>query len=61
MSFLDKLIVRPARMDDLEVLAGFSEAMALETEHRQLDRELLRRGTRAVLESPARGFYIVAE
>lgn len=57
----DRLLIRPARPDDVEVLVGFSAAMALETEGRQLDRDRLRQGTRAVFDSPVRGFYIVAE
>jgi GNAT superfamily N-acetyltransferase len=35
--------------------------MALETEGRRLDEARLRQGTQAVLDSPARGFYTVAE
>jgi GNAT superfamily N-acetyltransferase len=61
MSELDLLIVRPARRDDLDVLVQFSAAMALETEGRKLDEERLRRGTAAVFDLPARGFYRVAE
>ena len=58
---LDQLIVRPARFDDLEVLVRFSAAMAMETEGRTLDEGRLRQGIAAVFESPARGFYRVAE
>ncbi|MBM4121345.1 MAG: GNAT family N-acetyltransferase [Nitrospira sp.] len=61
MARLERLTVRPARLEDADVLVGFSAAMALETEGRTLDREQLRRGTLAVLKSPARGFYLVAE
>jgi GNAT superfamily N-acetyltransferase len=57
----DNLIIRPARLDDVETLVGFSAAMASETEGRSLDRERLRRGTQAVFDSPDRGFYLVAE
>ena len=60
-STLDRLIVRPARVQDVEVLVDFSAAMALETEGRSLDEDRLRRGTLAVFESPTRGFYVVAE
>ena len=60
-SALDRLIVRPARIADVDVLVAFSEAMALETEGRRLDIDRLRRGTRRVFDSPTRGFYIVAE
>jgi len=61
MSALNQLIVRLARPDDMDELVNFGAAMAMETEGRTLDRERLRRGTLAVLESPARGFYLVAE
>ena len=54
-------VVRPAVKADLERLVEFSAAMAVETEGRRLDRERLRRGTLAVLESTRHGFYIVAE
>lgn len=53
--------VRPARLEDLETLALYNEAMALETEGLQLDPVTLRAGIRAVLEEPARGRYFVAE
>ncbi len=61
MSALNQLIVRLARPDDVDALVNFSAAMAIETEGRTLDTERLRRGTLAVLKSPARGFYLVAE
>ncbi len=55
------LIVRQATEEDLDTLVRFSAAMALETEGRRLDEARLRQGTQAVLGSPARGFYMVAE
>ncbi|HET8580305.1 MAG TPA: N-acetyltransferase, partial [Nitrospiraceae bacterium] len=61
MSAVDQLIVRPARPADVDVLVNFSAAMAMETEGRTLDMQRLRRGILAVIESPARGFYLVAE
>jgi len=60
-SALDRLIVRPARMEDVDMLVTFSAAMALETEGRRLDMDRLRRGTQRVFDSPTRGFYVVAE
>src|SRR5947209_11529784 len=51
----------PAAMGDLEVLVRFNAAIAKETEGRQLNMERLRNGTRAVLESSERGYYLVAE
>ena len=53
--------VRPAAIGDLDVLVRFNAAIAKETEGRNLDMERLRRGTRAVLESSERGYYLVAE
>ena len=53
--------VRPATLADLDVLVRFNAAIAKESEGRTLDMERLRQGTRAVLESSERGFYLVAE
>ncbi len=53
--------LRPASLDDLDALVSFNAAMALETEGKTLDMELLRQGTRAVFDSSQRGFYLVAE
>ena len=58
---LNGLIVRSAMPEDVDALVRFSTAMARETEGRRLNVARLREGTRAVLNSPARGFYIVAE
>jgi GNAT superfamily N-acetyltransferase len=58
---LNGLRVRPATREDVDALVRFSAAMALETEGRRLDEARLRQGTQAVLDSPARGFYTVAE
>ena len=48
-------------MADLPALVAFNRAMALETEGLRLAPATLRRGVRAVLRDPARGFYLVAE
>src|SRR5437879_1374566 len=53
--------VRHAAIGDLDVLVRFNAAIAKETEGRNLDMERLRKGTRAVLESSERGYYLVAE
>ncbi len=55
------ILIRRAKTVDVEVLVDFSAAMARETEGRELDRPQLRKGTQAVFDSPARGFYLVAE
>lgn len=54
-------LIRPARVDDIEALVAFNQAMAMETEHKQLDATRLRAGVAAVFADPARGFYLVVE
>ena len=61
MTLADHLIVRPATLADLETLTEFSAAMAMETEHRTLDRTRLRMGTQAVIDQSERGQYFVAD
>ena len=53
--------IRGACSTDVEFLVDCNAAMARETEHKTLDRELLTRGTQAVLAEPRRGFYRIAE
>lgn len=48
-------------MGDAEFLVHGNAAMALETEHIQLDAARLTRGVRALLGDSSKGFYIVAE
>ena len=53
--------VRPATVEDLDILTTFSAAMAWETEQRRLDITRLRQGTQAVIDCPERGQFYVAE
>ncbi len=53
--------VRAATTADVERLANWAIAMALETEHKQLDPDTVRNGVSAVLAEPARGRYFIAE
>jgi ribosomal protein S18 acetylase RimI-like enzyme len=55
------VFVRAARRDDIEVIARFNAAMALETEDKSLAIEQLRAGVAAVFDDPSRGGYRVAE
>ena len=55
------MLIRPAVPADLDVLASYNAAMALETEHLELDLERLRAGVGAVLRDEKKGFYLVAE
>jgi GNAT superfamily N-acetyltransferase len=53
--------VRAAALHDLEFLVRSNAQMAFETESLRLDEDRLREGVRAVLDNPARGFYLIAE
>jgi len=53
--------IRPAHVNDGPVIAKFNALMALETEHRSLDHEVLRRGVEEVLNDSSKGVYYVAE
>ncbi len=53
--------VRRANSADRTTLIEYNRAMAWETEHKQLDHNVLSRGVDAALADPAKGFYLVAE
>ena len=55
------IAIRAAELADIPFLVECNAAMALETEHKTLDRDVLTRGTQAVFDDPRRGFYLVAE
>jgi GNAT superfamily N-acetyltransferase len=61
MTTLQEWTIRLGRLDDIEHLVAFSQAMALETEGRRLEADRLQRGTRALLNSTIHGFFLVAE
>jgi GNAT superfamily N-acetyltransferase len=52
--------IRAAEPGDRDLLAQWACAMALETEHRQLDPDTVRAGVAAGLADPARARYFVA-
>jgi ribosomal protein S18 acetylase RimI-like enzyme len=53
--------IRTAQKADVESLIKFNQAMALETEGKQLDEQTLRGGVEAVFDDSKKGFYLVAE
>ena len=55
------LVTRRAGPADLETILGFQQAMALETEGKRLDDDLVRAGLRAILTDEGRGTYLLAE
>jgi len=53
--------IRPAQKEDVVSLVEFNQAMALETEGKRLDEQVLRGGVEAVFRDTQKGFYVVAE
>lgn len=53
--------IRDATRAKLDFIVDANAAMALETEHKTLDRDVLARGVAGVFEVPSRGSYLVAE
>ena len=53
--------IRIAQKDDAPALVEFNQAMALETEGKRLDSQILKSGVEAVFEDETKGFYLVAE
>ena len=53
--------IRIASFEDANSLVEFNQAMALETERKQLDAQILQSGVEAVLHDKKKGFYAVAE
>ena len=53
--------IRIARKEDAVALVEFNQAMALETEHKTLDPDVLTAGVSAVFSDPSKGFYVVVE
>jgi ribosomal protein S18 acetylase RimI-like enzyme len=54
------LAIREASLDDAQRIVLFNQAMARETEGRELDRKTLAKGVESLLKDPARGRYFVA-
>lgn len=57
----NRITIRAATDADVAFLAESNGAMALETERKVLDIEVLTRGTQALLDVPTRGFHRIAE
>jgi ribosomal protein S18 acetylase RimI-like enzyme len=55
-----RLVIREADLDDTQRIVLFNQAMARETEGRELDRKTLTKGVESLLKNQARGRYFVA-
>lgn len=56
-----QISIRVANMQDLAALVNFNQSMALETENKKLDSDVLNKGVGALMADPNKGFYLVAE
>jgi len=57
----EKIVIRQATASDISSIASFNQAMALETEAKELSTEVITGGVTRMMEQPALGFYLVAE
>ena len=57
---MTNIIVRDATRADIDCIAEFQQAMALETENRTLDPSVSTQGIVAIFDDQRKGFYIVA-
>jgi GNAT superfamily N-acetyltransferase len=55
------MIIRTAIYEDADSLVEFNQAMAFETEGKNLDSRILKSGVEAVFQDEKKGFYVVAE
>src|SRR5215813_8352535 len=53
--------IRLANKADMAALVEFNQAMALETEGKTLDAQILQSGVESVFHDEEKGFYVVAE
>ena len=53
--------IRIAKIGDAPDLVEFNQAMALETEGKRLETNILRSGVEAIFNDEKKGFYVVAE
>lgn len=53
--------IRIAKTEDAASLVEFNQAMALETEGKQLDSNVLKNGVESIFHDERKGFYVVAE
>lgn len=54
-------MIRSAKREDIDKLAGFQVLMAKETEDLDLEPETVISGVTAIFDDPSKGFYLVTE
>ena len=58
---MDNINIRNGTPEDADTIAHFQKQMAMETEDKALEDNLIKPGVQAIFESPDKGFYLVAE
>jgi len=58
---LSNINIRVSTINDAETIIRFQNEMAMETEKKTLNEELIKPGVKSVLTSGNKGFYLVAE
>lgn len=56
-----EILIRIAEIRDALVIIKFNQAIALETEHKELIPEVITKGVNQLLTNPNLGFYVIAE
>ncbi|MEC7860771.1 MAG: GNAT family N-acetyltransferase [Pseudomonadota bacterium] len=56
-----KKIIRNAKLNDIETIAKYNIAMALETENKSLDKDTITKGVTSVVMDKSKGLYWVVE
>jgi len=57
----DNIAIRKAELKDAETIANLNIKMAEETESKKIDKDVARKGVKAVMKDPHKGFYLVVE
>ena len=55
------MLIRKAKLEDLEQIVDFNIQMAKETEEKILEKNVTREGVEAVLKNELKGFFLLAE
>lgn len=61
VTHVEAIRIRPATPEDVSLMARWAQAMAMETEHKQLDHDTVHRGILLGLKDPERASYFMAE
>lgn len=57
---MENIIIRKATLNDIESIAEFNYNLALETENKTLNRQILTKGVESILIDDNKGFYVLA-